>query len=114
MLLLRNPELRRHAVEEILKSSRRHIVKLASSLAENVRVEDYTHWGHPGVRAQLYDTRRHALEMDFVLEGDGRSLHILNAVSPGFTCAMSFAEFVVERILSSPSTASPASQVSAW
>lgn len=108
MLLLRNPELRRHAIEEILKSSRRHIVKLASSLAENVRVEDYTHWGHPGVRAQLYDTRRHALEMDFVLEGDSRSLHILNAVSPGFTCAMSFAEFVVERILASPPGESPA------
>lgn len=98
MLLLRNPDLRRHAIEELRKSSRRHIVGLAASLAENVRVSDYTRWGHPGVRAQLYDTRTHALEMDFVIESDDRSLHILNAVSPGFTCAMSFAEFVVDRI----------------
>ena len=99
MLLLRNPDLRRHAIAEIRKSSRRHIVALASTLAEDVRVEDYTRWGHPGVRAQLYDVRRHALEMDFVIEGDQRSLHILNAVSPGFTCAMPFAEHVVDKVM---------------
>jgi L-2-hydroxyglutarate oxidase LhgO len=98
MLLLRNPDLRRHAVEEIRKSSRRHIVRLASSLAEGVHVEDYTRWGQPGVRAQLYDVRRRVLEMDFVIEAGERSLHILNAVSPGFTCAMPFAEHVVDVI----------------
>jgi len=98
MLLLRNPDIRRHALEEIRKSSRRHIVGLAATLAENVRVADYTRWGHPGVRAQLYDVRRGALEMDFVIEGDARSLHILNAVSPGFTCAFPFAEYVVDHI----------------
>ncbi|HEX7708657.1 MAG TPA: L-2-hydroxyglutarate oxidase [Thermoanaerobaculia bacterium] len=88
--------LRRHAMEELRKSSRRYIVAKASSLAENVRQEDYTHWGKPGIRAQLYDLRTHTLEMDFVLEGDRRSIHILNAVSPGFTCAMPFAEYVVD------------------
>ena len=98
MLMLRNPDIRRHAVAELLKGSRRQMVKLAASLADGVRVSDYTRWGHPGVRAQLYDVRSHTLEMDFVLEGDARSLHILNAVSPGFTCAMSFAEYVVDRI----------------
>ena len=36
--------------------------------------------------------------MDFVIEGDGRSTHILNAVSPGWTCSMPFAEYVVDRI----------------
>ena len=99
MLWLRNPELRRHAIEEIRKSSRRHIVQLASTLAHDVRVADYTRWGEPGVRAQLYDIRRNALEMDFVIEGDERSLHILNAVSPGFTCAFPFAEYVVQVVL---------------
>lgn len=98
MLLVRNPDLRRHAIAELRKSSRKHIVRLASSLAENVRLADYTRWGKPGVRAQLYDVKRGALEMDFVLEGDARSMHVLNAVSPGFTCALPFAEHVVEVI----------------
>lgn len=95
LLLLRDPSLRRHAFEEIRKSSRRHIVGLAATLADDVRVADYQRWGKPGIRAQLYDVRRHALEMDFVLEGDAHSLHILNVVSPGFTSAMAFAEHVV-------------------
>ena len=95
-LMAGDAALRRHAVAE-LRKTRRGIVSLAASLVEGVRAEDYTRWGKPGIRAQLYDMRRRALEMDFVLEGDARSLHILNAVSPGFTCAMPFAEHVAER-----------------
>jgi hypothetical protein len=33
-----------------------------------------------------------------VLEGNDRSMHILNAVSPAFTCALPFADYVVDRI----------------
>jgi hypothetical protein len=36
--------------------------------------------------------------MDFVVEGDDCSVHVLNAVSPGFTCALRFAEHLVEKI----------------
>ncbi|HET7436686.1 MAG TPA: L-2-hydroxyglutarate oxidase [Thermoanaerobaculia bacterium] len=87
---------RRLAIAELRKYSRPHLVQLASKLARGVRVEDYVEWGRPGIRAQLYDTRKAALEMDFVFERDQRSLHILNAVSPGFTCALPFAEHVAD------------------
>jgi L-2-hydroxyglutarate oxidase LhgO len=107
MLLATHPELRALAIEEIRKTSRKYIVKRAAVLARGIRTEDYTRWGTPGVRAQLYDTRRRSLEMDFVLEHDDRSLHILNAVSPGFTCAMSFAEYVVDAALSRPTRPGP-------
>ena len=83
---------------------REAIIERAATLARGVRIADYTRWGNSGVRAQLYDTRKHALEMDFVIEHDERSLHILNAVSPGFTCAMSFAEYVVDAALTRPSS----------
>ncbi len=36
--------------------------------------------------------------MDFRFEGDDRSMHILNAVSPAFTCSFAFAEHVVNAI----------------
>jgi len=36
--------------------------------------------------------------MDFVLEGDDRSMHVLNVVSPGWTCAIPFAGHVVDEI----------------
>ncbi|NCA10984.1 hypothetical protein EBR56_04115, partial [bacterium] len=38
------------------------------------------------------------LEMDFVLEGDDRSMHVLNAVSPGWTCSIPFAGHVANEI----------------
>ena len=36
--------------------------------------------------------------MDFIIEGDRQSIHILNAVSPAFTCAFPFAAHVCNQI----------------
>jgi len=91
-------EFRRLAVEELAKSSRRHLVALAGRLAEGVAAANYRRWGRAGIRAQLLDTRTRKLEMDFVLEGDQRSMHVLNAVSPGWTCAIPFAKYVADEI----------------
>lgn len=49
-----------------------------------------------GIRAQLISARSGILEMDFVLEGDETSTHILNAVSPGWTCCFSMAQHIVK------------------
>ena len=91
-------EFRRLAVEELAKYNRRHLVSLAGRLAEGVRVDNYRRWGRSGIRAQLLDTRTKKLEMDFVLEGDDRSMHVLNAVSPGWTCSIPFAAHVAAEI----------------
>lgn len=88
------------AIEEIRKYSRSRMVYLASSLAEGVRKENYIRWGKPGIRAQLLDIEKKKLEMDFVIEGDNKSMHILNAVSPAFTCAIPFSQYVVKEIQS--------------
>ena len=73
------------------------MVTLAGELLKGVQPSQYRHWGNPGIRAQLFDISKNKLESDFVLEGDENSLHILNAVSPGFTSAFSFTQFVVDR-----------------
>jgi L-2-hydroxyglutarate oxidase LhgO len=89
------------AIRELSKCSKSKMVSLASELMEGVRPEQYQRWGKPGIRAQLVDITKQKLEMDFVLEGDGKSMHVLNAVSPAFTCSLPFAEFVCERIRAS-------------
>jgi L-2-hydroxyglutarate oxidase LhgO len=91
-------EFRRLAVEELRKYSRRHLVALAGDLATDVKPEQWRRWGRAGIRAQLLDIRTRKLEMDFVIEGDARSMHVLNAVSPGWTCSLPFAAFVVDAI----------------
>jgi L-2-hydroxyglutarate oxidase LhgO len=91
-------DFRKLALEEMQKNSRPHLVGLAARLAHGVRLQDYARWGEPGIRAQLLDIRARKLEMDFVIEGDEHSTHLLNAVSPGWTCAIPFARSVVDRI----------------
>jgi len=91
-------DFRALALDEIRKYSRARMVALASVLLTGVKREDYRKWGRPGIRAQLVNIKRRKLEMDFVIQGDKRSLHILNAVSPGFTCAIPFAQYVCGQI----------------
>jgi len=91
-------EFRRLAWEELAKYNRSHLVSLAGRLASDIRAANFRRWGRSGIRAQLLDTRTRRLEMDFVLEGDDRSFHVLNAVSPGWTCSIPFARHVVDRI----------------
>jgi L-2-hydroxyglutarate oxidase LhgO len=97
-----NFDFKKLAVEEVRKYSRARMVELASVLVEGVDPGRYRRWAKPGIRAQLLDNRTRKLEMDFVIEGDAKSLHVLNAVSPAFTCALPFAEDVcneVDRLL---------------
>ena len=88
----------RLAAQEALKYSRARMVSLAGALVEGVKPEHYRRWGRPGIRAQLVNIATRTLEMDFVLEGDSKSMHVLNAVSPGFTCALPFSDYVCDRI----------------
>ena len=98
MLAFSGFDFKRLAVEEVKKYSRSYLVGLASHLIAGIHTSQFTQWGKPGIRAQLVDMKQKKLEMDFVVEGDDRSMHVLNAVSPGFTCALPFSEFVCEKI----------------
>jgi L-2-hydroxyglutarate oxidase LhgO len=98
LLASSNFDFKALAYREAAKYSKHKMVSLASHLAEGVKPEHYQSWGKPGIRAQLLDTSKRKLEMDFVLEGDRHSMHILNAVSPAFTCSLPFSEYVCERI----------------
>lgn len=97
-LLVRNDfGFRELAARELPKYLRRNLVRRAAELVPGIRAADFTRWGEPGIRAQLVDLRKRRLEMDFVFEGDARSFHVLNAVSPAFTCCLAFAELALDR-----------------
>jgi len=99
MLLARNDfNFRGLAVSEMKKYYRPNLIRLAGGMLKDLDPKRYSHWGKPGIRAQLLDTRTRKLVMDFHVEGDCKSMHILNAVSPGFTSSIPFATHVVEKI----------------
>jgi len=91
-------DFKRLAAEEMLKYFRARLVSLAGTLLEGVKLRDHRHWGKPGIRAQLMHLKTRKLVMDFVLQGDRRSLHVLNAVSPAWTCSLPFAKYVCDKV----------------
>jgi len=91
-------DFRSLALEELRKSSRRYMTKLAGFMLDDVHGRLFQQWGKVGIRAQLVNIRNKTLEMDFKFERDKGSFHVLNAVSPAFTCSMPFADFVVNEI----------------
>lgn len=91
-------DFRRLAAEELRKYNRAHLVELSQSLATGLDLSTLTHWGPSGIRAQLLNLKNKSLEMDFVFEGDGKSFHVLNSVSPGWTCSIPFTSYMVDNI----------------
>lgn len=98
MFLRNDAGFRDVALAEWRKHRRAELVRDAAGLADGISRGDYPAWGAAGIRAQLVDVATRRLEMDFRVEGDERSFHVLNAVSPAFTCALPFADYVAERV----------------
>jgi len=74
------------------------MIARASKLATGLTTESFSTRTNPGIRAQLLELESGRLEMDFVMESDHLSLHVLNAVSPAFTCAFPIASHVCDEV----------------
>ena len=98
LFLANNFGFRKLVFREVQKYSKKKLVKLAGTLLNKIDQKDFKQWGKPGIRAQLINIKTKELEMDFRFEGDNKSFHVLNAVSPAFTCALPFSELLVSGI----------------
>ncbi len=97
-MYLRNSfRFRSLAHEEMKKYNRDYFVSLAQNMVHRIDPAGFTEWSKPGIRAQLLNTQTKELLQDFVVEGDSRSVHVLNAVSPAFTSSLPFAQWVVAK-----------------
>lgn len=96
-LLATNAAFRAVALREVQKYRSGYMAASAGRMAQGVDMARFSQWSRPGIRAQLVDKRSATLVQDFIVEGDGASAHVLNAVSPSFTCSLPFAEWLVEK-----------------
>jgi len=85
------------AHEEMRKYNKEYFISLALSMVKYIDPKGFTEWTKPGIRAQLLDKKSLSLVQDFVVEADHKSVHVLNAVSPAFTCSFPFSQYVVDR-----------------
>jgi (S)-2-hydroxyglutarate dehydrogenase len=84
------------AFEEVRKYNKSFFVNLAAKLVHHIDKSGFTEWSKPGIRAQLMNKKTMELVQDFVVEGNGSTIHVLNAVSPAFTSSFPFAKWVVD------------------
>jgi L-2-hydroxyglutarate oxidase LhgO len=99
LFLLNSFGFRNLAIEEIKKYKRKYFTGLATKMVKSIDEKEFKEWSKPGIRAQLMNIHTKELIMDFVVEGDTYSTHILNAVSPAFTGSMPFAEWIVNNYI---------------
>lgn len=87
------------ALSELKKYDRSYFTGLATKMVKQIDTAGFNQWSKPGIRAQLLNTATKELVQDFVVEGDRYSIHVLNAVSPAFTCSFPFAAWVVDHFV---------------
>jgi L-2-hydroxyglutarate oxidase LhgO len=90
---------RRLAVIETGKLLKGRFIKAVQRLIPAVRPEHLLPCSKVGMRAQLYDSSSGQLVNDFLVQRGPQSIHVLNAISPAWTCSMPFASFVCDRFL---------------
>ncbi len=84
------------AWEETKKYRKSYMINKAAAMVKHLDKQGFNAWSKPGIRAQLLDKRNLKLVQDFVVEKGEHSIHVLNAVSPAFTCSLPFAEWIVD------------------
>jgi len=88
-------KFRRLAFQEWANYWKPHFVAEARKLIPELEADDLVPSSKVGIRPQLVDLKTKTLVMDYVIEKTSDSTHVLNAVSPAFTSAFSFAEVLV-------------------
>ncbi|WP_323658915.1 L-2-hydroxyglutarate oxidase [Aliarcobacter butzleri] len=96
LFLFNSFNFRNLAIEEMKNYSSKIFIQKAKNMVKDIG-NDFKPVP-AGIRAQLLNTKTNELVQDFVIEHGVNSTHVLNAVSPAFTCSFAFAKYVVNEI----------------
>ena len=87
------------AYEEIKKNFKPYMISQSARLVKKLDSRAFNAQTNPGIRPQLVHKSTLDLVQDFIIDHDDHSLHVLNAVSPGFTASFSFSRYIVDTYL---------------
>jgi len=90
-----NAKFRTVAVNEPKKYIFPFFFRDACKLVKQLSPEHIEPCNKVGIRAQLVDWNTKEMVMDFLVQQDGDAVHVLNPVSPAFTCSMELAKHIV-------------------
>jgi L-2-hydroxyglutarate oxidase len=96
--LMTRPDFLKLCSENFLVSVSKHFffkeVKALVTRPDGIRISPF----RAGIRAQMIDSDG-KLVNDLLVERGEKSTHVLNAVSPGMTCSLAFADHVVDQYI---------------
>jgi L-2-hydroxyglutarate oxidase LhgO len=93
-----SPKMLGVAAEELNKSYRKEkFVAASQRLVPTVQKSDFRR-SYSGIRAQLVSDSGELIK-DPIFETNDRSLHVLNAVSPGLTSSLPFGDHLADSVL---------------
>jgi L-2-hydroxyglutarate oxidase LhgO len=84
------------AKSEGIKLFKRPLVKKAKRLTNALDLNQKWKNYPAGIRAQIVNLDTKVIEMDYIVKSDKNVVHILNAVSPGWTSSIPFSRWIVE------------------
>lgn len=98
-MMASNQQNMRHQIwSEIKKLSRTGLTRECQRMVRDFLPQDITSYQKVGIRAQMVDTKKNQLIMDFMTKKSATGIHILNAVSPGLTSSFAFADHIVSEL----------------
>lgn len=98
-LFVKNDKFRAIAFDELRKYFFKYFFADCAKLLKGLSPDDIEDSSKAGIRPQLVDKDANALVMDFHIESDKESIHVLNAISPAFTSSMAFAKIICDEYM---------------
>lgn len=84
---------------QVSQANLQRMVHAASELVPMTPNSKAWHRGKAGIRSQLVDLNKRAFVQDFIVSESPGVIHILNAVSPGWTSALPFGRYIVDEYI---------------
>ena len=96
--LLNNGGFRKYGNEQALLALPHLFFKSAQELIPSLEKGFIEPSNKVGIRSQLFNIKKNALENDFLCIEGPNSTHILNAISPAFTSSFELADLIIDNI----------------
>jgi (S)-2-hydroxyglutarate dehydrogenase len=98
-LFLQNKKFRHLALSEPKRYIHEYFYQEAKQLVTFLESTDLISCDKIGIRPQLVDWNTKELVMDFNIQSKDNHVHVLNAISPAFTCCFAFAQHIFKHYL---------------
>jgi len=99
LFIKNNFKFRDLALREISFLNKSIFIEQAQKLTNYKLMANLFEWYSPGIRPQLLNKKNNSLEMDFIVLNNDNKYHLINSISPAWTCSFQTAKHIIQKII---------------